>query len=140
MADKLSQAAQLVDEFFSDYDPNLYTVEDASSRMREMARMKRLLDAGSLSTARRLEKAHVYKHEGFKNAGSWLAAINGQAVGQAAASLEAAKAIEEHPLVQEAFSSGRLSETQAKEIASAGRRLSRRSEESLGRGLWTRSR
>jgi hypothetical protein len=84
-----------------------------------MARMTRLLAAGSLNTARRLEKAHVYKHEGFKNAGTWFATITGQLVGQASASLEAAKAIEEHPLVQEAFSSGRLSEAQAKEIASA---------------------
>jgi len=88
-------------------------------RMRQMERMKRRLEAGALLTARRLEKAHVYKHEGFKTAGGWLATITGQPVGQAAASLEAARVIEEQPLVQEAFSSGRLSEAQAKEIASA---------------------
>ena len=87
--------------------------------MRRMAKMKRRHGSGLSCTARRLEKAHVYKHEGFKTAGGWLATITGQPVGQAAASLEAARTIEEHPLVQEAFSSGRLSEAQAKEIASA---------------------
>jgi len=118
-ADKLLASEQLLDEFLSDYDPNLYLVEDATLRMRQMERMKRRLEAGALLTARRLEKAHVYKHEGFKTAGGWLATITGQPVGQAAASLEAARVIEVQPLVQEAFSSGRLSEAQAKEIASA---------------------
>jgi hypothetical protein len=117
--DKLLQAERLLDEFLDDYDPNLYLVDDATAVMVRMTKMERRLEAGCLSTARRLEKAHVYKHEGFKTPGNWLATITGQPVGQAAASLEAARSIEEHPLVQEAFSSGRLSEAQAKEIASA---------------------
>ena len=118
-ADKLLQAERLLDEFLDDYDPNLYLVEDATAVMVRMTKMERRLEAGRLSTARRLEKAHVYRHEGFKSAGGWLSTITGQGVGQAAASLETARAIEEQPLVQEAFSSGRLSGAQAKEIASA---------------------
>jgi hypothetical protein len=118
-ADKLLQAEKLLDEFFDSYDPNLYLVDDATDLMGRMTRMNRRVTAACLNTARRLEKVHVHKNQGFKTAAGWLASLTDQPVGQAAESLGTAKAMENHPEVKDAFSSGQLSESQAKEIASA---------------------
>lgn len=119
LSGKLLVAERVLGDFFTSYDPDLYTVDGAKEMLTRMANMSRLLDAGTLKTARRLEKAHVHEREGFKNAAGWLSTITGQPVGQAAASLQAARAIEEHPEISEAFSSGRISGAQAKEIATA---------------------
>ena len=122
MSNKLFAAEQLLVDFFGSYDPDCYAVDGATDLLRSMANMKRLIEAGTLRTARRLEKSHVHEREGYKNPGSWLSSVTGEPPGQAAASLENARQIEAHPEVQEAFSSGRLSEAQAKQIASVADR------------------
>jgi hypothetical protein len=119
VSDKLSQAERLLDDFFSTYDPYLYLIDDASDTLRRLSKMKSQVDAATLRTARRLEKANAHKEAGYKNAGNWLGDITGESAGQAAASLRDARSIEEHPEVEEAFNSGRLSGPQARLIANA---------------------
>jgi hypothetical protein len=117
-----SDIERRVGEFFAKYDPYLYLVDDANTMLGRIAKTGRLFGAAEIQTARRLEKAHVHTSEGFKDPGRWLSGITGESVGQAAAKLEIARSIEAHPQVSEAFRAGKLSEAQAKQIASAADR------------------
>jgi Domain of unknown function (DUF222) len=119
VSEKLLQAERLLDDFFSTYDPYLYLIDDASDTLRRLSKIKSQVDAATLRTARRLEKANAHKEAGYKNAGNWLGDITGESAGQAAASLRDARSIEGHPEVEEAFNSGRLSGPQARMIANA---------------------
>jgi uncharacterized protein DUF222 len=79
--------------------------------------------------ARRAEETKVWQREGHRTAAEWLAVKTGTSVGQAIGSLETARRLEALPVTQEAFSSGHLSELQAREISAAG--PDRRSERAL---------
>ena len=110
---------RLTDEFFKRYDPYLFVVDDATVMLERLSKRSRLFDAAKMRTARRLEKVEAHKEEGYKDAPSWLSAITGDSVGQAASKLETARSAEAHPSVSEALNNGNISEAQAKEISSA---------------------
>jgi hypothetical protein len=106
-------------EHFKDFDPDVCTADDAAEFVVWFAEIERIGAAGKLMAARRVEKTGLHEREGHKAAGSWLAGLTGESVGQAASRLETAKRVEAHPAVSDAFKSGAISESQAKEIASA---------------------
>ena len=110
---------RLTDEFFKRYDPYLFVVDDATVMLERLSKRSRLFDAAKMRTARRLEKVEAHKEEGYKDAPSWLSAITGDSVGQAASKLETARSAEAHPSVSEALNTGNISLAQAKEISSA---------------------
>ena len=131
-----SEIERRVGEFFAKYDPYLYLVDDANTMLGRITKARRLFGAAEVSTARRLEKAHVHEQEGFKDPGRWLSGITGESVGQAAAKLQAARSIEAHPQVSEAFRAGKLSEAQAIQIASAADRCPDRARELVEEAPW----
>ncbi len=87
--------------------------------MQVFARIERLGVAGKAVAARRVEATQVWRQEGFRSAASWMAAKTGTTTGQATATLETAKRMEDLPATSEMFRSGQLTEAQAKEISHA---------------------
>jgi hypothetical protein len=120
---------RLIDEFMAKYDPDLYVVTDATVMLERFSKLSRLWDSLKMRTARRLEKAHSYKQEGYRDAANWLSAITGDSVGQAADKLHTSKAAEAHQCVKEALDTGQISEAQAKEISSAADRCPQKADE-----------
>jgi Domain of unknown function (DUF222) len=119
VATLLSSIRKALTEFVGSFEPSCYTGDDAAKLVAEFAEIERAAAAGKLMSARRAEETRVHEREGHKSAGRWLASVTGEPVGEALADLEAARSIGSHSEVQEAFRSGRLSEAQARQIASA---------------------
>jgi hypothetical protein len=113
---------RLAEEFFSKYDPELFSVTDATVMLERTSKLTRLTDAAVMLCARRLVKVDAHKDQGFKDPAFWLSSITGEPVSQAASKLGTARAVEAHPPVSKALKSGKLSEPQAKEIAAASER------------------
>jgi len=118
-AEDVFAARDLIKRFLGSFEPVLYSGEDAKALVGVFSEVKHLAASGIMLSARRVEQTHTHELDGHKRAGSWLATITGESVGSAASSLEAARSIEAHPEISEAFRSGSLSEAKAKEIASA---------------------
>src|ERR1700722_1041329 len=106
-------------EYLKDFDPDVFTDEDAAELVVWFSDISRSATAGMLMAARRVETSGLHKREGHKEAGSWLAGLTGESVGQAASKLETQRRAEAHPAVSNAIRSGAISESQAKEIVSA---------------------
>ena len=117
-----AEAERLLGAFFAKYDPDLYVVDDATVLLERFSMMNRLVSAGMACTARRLEKANAHTSEGFKNPETWLSSITGEPVGHSASKLQTARQVEAHPVIKEAVKAGKISEPQAKQIASAADR------------------
>jgi len=69
--------------------------------------------------ARRVQDSKIWQQEGHRTAAHWIAAKTGTSVGHAIGVLDTARQLHELPSTRQAFSSGRISETQAREVASA---------------------
>jgi hypothetical protein len=109
-------------DFVASFEPSLYTGEDAAKLVATFAEIERAAAAGKLMAARRAEETRVHEREGHKSASRWLASVTGEPVGEAISDLDAARSIRASSVVEEAFKSGRLSEAQARQIASAAER------------------
>ena len=90
---------------------------EAARIVKECAEAERLLAALRVVAAATLEDKALWRREGFRSVGQWMAFKTGTAPGTAIASLEMAERMADLPLVAEAFRAGRLSEAQAREIA-----------------------
>jgi uncharacterized protein DUF222 len=69
--------------------------------------------------ARRVEECGVWRADGARTAGHWLAEKTGVTVGAATQALQTARRLDELPATAEAFRAGSLSELQAHEITMA---------------------
>ena len=118
-AEVLADTHDAVKGFASTFEPGLYSGDDAKKLVCILSEIKHVTASLIMRAARRVEETHTHERDGHKRAGSWLAGLTGESVGSAASMLEAAKSIEAHPEISDAFRSGKLSEAQAKEIASA---------------------
>ena len=115
----LMDGIDAVMRFAGSFEPGLYSGADAKKLVIMLSEHRRVTTSLIMRAAKRVEETHTHELDGHKRAGSWLATITGESVGSAASSLEAARSIEAHPEIAEAFRSGSLSEAKAKEIASA---------------------
>ena len=115
----LFSARDLVRRFVVSFEPGVYSGEDSKKLVEVLGELKRLSASGLMLAARRVEETHLHEASGHKRAGTWLAGVTGESVGSAPQMLESARSIASHPVIQEAFRSGALSEQKAKEIASA---------------------
>lgn len=96
------------------------TGEQAAELVRIYSEFERIGAAGKTLATHRVEETKVWQRDGVhRTAAHWVAAKTGTTVGQAVGVLETARKLEGLPLTREAFSSGRLSELQTHEIASA---------------------
>ena len=117
-AAQLDLALELVKGFLNGPEPDRFSGEDAERLVVKFTKIKRAASAGAILYARRAEKTGVHEREGHKQAGSWLSNLTGEPVGKAASDLDAARAMEAHPEIAEAFLQGDISESQARQIAS----------------------
>src|SRR2546429_9370170 len=87
----------------------------AARIVEECAEAERLLAAFRVLSAATLEDKALWRREGFRSVGTWMASKTGTAVGAAIGSLEMAAQLADLPLVAEAFLAGRLSDAQARQ-------------------------
>ena len=92
---------------------------DASRFVTAFVAGERICSAGKSLAAKRVAESNVWKRAGERSAGSWLAKQAGTTISDADAALETARRMEDLAGLDKAFRTGRVSETQAKEIASA---------------------
>ncbi len=79
---------------------------------------ERVCTAMKALLARRIDETNLWRDGGHRSAAHWVAEATGETVGSAARTLDTARALEQLPDTDAAFRTGRLSETQAAEIAS----------------------
>ncbi len=102
-----------------DLDPSCLRGSDAKLLVGFFSRLERLAVAGKALCALRVASTGVFETEGHRRASEWLAAESGDSLGGAVSLLEAAENLSKLPEAQEAFRSGELSASQAKEVAGA---------------------
>ncbi|HEY1733174.1 MAG TPA: hypothetical protein VGG23_01920, partial [Acidimicrobiales bacterium] len=99
-------------------DPDQLTGPDAARLVERGVAVERLGLALRVRGAHRVAETKAYA--GHKSAASWLAGATGESTGAAQNVLDVADRLADAPLVQGAFSDGKLSFAQAKVVAGAG--------------------
>ncbi|HEY5245020.1 MAG TPA: HNH endonuclease [Acidimicrobiales bacterium] len=100
------------------FAPTALSGADAAAVVAVGVEIERLGAATCTRYARRVAETKAY--DGYKSAANWLAVKTGESTGAAQGLLDVAEKLAEAPLVDEAFSDGRLSLAQAKVVAGAG--------------------
>jgi hypothetical protein len=119
MFDKVTQAERLLAEAVAALEPEVLEAKSAAKLTEAFARVERLGAAGKALAARRMADSGVWRKDGERSPAHWLAKRAGTSVGQAVATIETAQRLAELPGTEAAVKSGKLSEVQSKEIASA---------------------
>jgi uncharacterized protein DUF222 len=129
MFDRMRDAVRALREAVDAVDLRVLDGGHAVELVELSTEAERICAAVRTLAARRGEESKVWQRDGHRNAAQWVANATGTSVGQAIGMLETARKLEELPETREAFSSGRLSEIQAREIGSAA--VDRRTERAL---------
>ncbi len=112
-------AIKLLRKAVASLEPRTFRGDAAARLLKLFVEAERLAAAGKALMARRVEETRVWRCDGHRSAASWLAAAAGSSVGSAVGTLETARRLEKLPAIAEAQREGRLSETQAREVAAA---------------------
>ncbi len=83
-----------------------------------VCRWERQVAALRTAVAGRVAETRAWSGRGARDEATWLATRTGTTLGEARANLETAERLGARPVLQEAFAAGKLSEAQAREIAS----------------------
>lgn len=113
----LDELLGLIHTVVSGIDVDRLEVPEAVGVVERCAEGERLLAALRIVVTANLENKAVWRREGYRSVGAWMAAKTGTAVGTANATVEMAKLLADLPIVAAAFRDGLLSEAQAREIA-----------------------
>ncbi|HMG27487.1 MAG TPA: DUF222 domain-containing protein, partial [Acidimicrobiia bacterium] len=100
-------------------DPACIDGHDAAALFDAVSEGERVCGAMKALLARRVEETKVWRESGHRRAAHWVAEATGETVGAASRTLDTARALDGLPETDAAFRAGRLSSTQASEIASA---------------------
>ena len=100
----------------SSLDPDSMHGIHAKSLVSYFSRIERLAVAGKTLCARRVATTGVYELDGHRDPSSWLAAETGESLGSAVSILRTAENIADLREIEDAFRSGELSGTQAREL------------------------
>ena len=114
----LEQVVAALEATVAGLEPAVLSGGDAATLVAVFTRGERLCAAGKALAARRVAETRVWCAEGERSAAHWLARRSGTTLGAAAAALETVERLDDLAVTGEAFRSGRLSEVQAREIAS----------------------
>ncbi|HEV3486244.1 MAG TPA: DUF222 domain-containing protein, partial [Vicinamibacterales bacterium] len=106
-------------EIVRDLEPERLTGKGAARLVAEFAAIKNIAAAGETLCAGRVADSGAWQSSGEKTAAHWMAKTTGTSVGSAVAALETAARLPELPATDRALRTGKLSDVQAKEIASA---------------------
>ena len=93
--------------------------EEAVSLLEEIGRIENTCASARVLLSERIAGTKLWQDKGERSAAHFLARTTRTTVSRAVESLETARRLEELPATAEAFREGRVSEIQAKEIASA---------------------
>jgi len=119
MTGNLKSVRTVLEKIVGELDPNVIESTAALGLVTEFAAIEHLAAAGKALVATRVASSGAWKASGDRSAAHWMASATGTAVGTAAGLLETAARLEELPATDRAVRSGKLSEAQTKEIASA---------------------
>ncbi len=117
--DALSAAIEVIAAFVADFEPGLYSGDDAATLVSRFCRAERLCGAGKTLAAARVAESNRPERSGHKSAADWLASVTGQPVGQAVEELRLGEALAEQPGLDAAYRGGRLSRLGAALVAGA---------------------
>src|SRR5688572_24030588 len=92
---------------------------EASNLLTEIGRIENSCAAARVLLSGRISESMLWQQKGERSAAHWVARNTRTTVTRAVETLETARRLEELPRTAEAFQDGRVSETQAREIASA---------------------
>jgi uncharacterized protein DUF222/HNH endonuclease len=93
--------------------------KESESLLAEITALENTCASMRVLLSARLAQTELWRKKGERSAAHWVAKATGTTVGQAVGTLETAKRLERLPGTAEVFRTGRMSETQAREIASA---------------------
>ena len=119
MFEHVRSAVSALEAAARDLDPLCFDGRDAADLLEVAARGKRVCAAMETLLARRVDETKVWRDSGHRSAAHWVAEATGETVGAASRALDTARALEQLPDTDAAFRAGRLSETQAAEVAGA---------------------
>jgi hypothetical protein len=101
------------------FDPLCVDGREAAELLAVVSEGERVCGAMKALLARRVDESKVWRESGHRSAAHWVAEATGATVGAAARTLETARALDTLPETDAAFRAGKLSETQAAEVAGA---------------------
>jgi Domain of unknown function (DUF222) len=119
MFEKVRNARDLLREALAELEPEVLEGKAAARLVEEFAEVERLGAAGKALAARRVADSGAWRATGERSPAHWMAKTTKTSVGSAVGVLETAARVAELPATEEAVRAGRLSEAQAREIASA---------------------
>jgi Domain of unknown function (DUF222)/HNH endonuclease len=119
MFERLREVAQEIRDVVSWIRRERLGAEDAVSLLNELGRIENTCASARVLLSRRIAESTLWQDKGERSAAHFVARATRTTVAKAVETLETAKHLEELPSTTEAFQEGRVSETQAKEIASA---------------------
>ncbi|MGH2809314.1 MAG: DUF222 domain-containing protein [Actinomycetota bacterium] len=119
MFDQIQKAEDLLSGAVAELDPEVLDPAAARKLVEQFARIERLAAGGKTLALRRVETSGAWRVTGERSAAHWVARRTGTSVGNAINTIETAKRLAELPATDQALRAGKLSEVQAKEIASA---------------------
>ena len=119
MFESVEEVRLRLERVVGDLEPELLAGAAAARLVETFAAVEKLCAVGKALAARRVEETDAWRRSGRRSAADWLAATTGESYGSAAAALDTAHRLKSLPGTDEAFRAGRLSATQAREIASA---------------------
>ncbi len=121
MFDRLRSAITTIERCARELQVECLEGADAAQLVDVVGRGERVCSAMKALLAKRVAETGVWRDDGSRTAGHWLAEQTGTTIGAALQAIETARALEELPATEAAFWSGELSATQAAEITLAAR-------------------
>jgi hypothetical protein len=119
MFDQVTRARELLKKAVADLDPEVLDASAAKGLVTEFAEIERVAAAGKALAARRVASSGAWRKDGDRSPAHWMARTTKTPVGAAAGVLEAAARLKELPGTERALRAGKLTEIQAKEVATA---------------------
>ncbi|MGH2747830.1 MAG: hypothetical protein ACRDKB_07895 [Actinomycetota bacterium] len=116
---RVDRAIAALKDAVANLDPEVLEAQTSLRLVEKFAEAERLAAAGKALAAKRVAQSGAWKKSGARTPAHWMAHKTGTSVGQALGVLETAQRLPDLPKTDRAVRSGRLSEAQAREIASA---------------------
>src|SRR5271166_2432415 len=117
MCERREDLEAFLSVFVARLDESLLKGNDAKVLVGFFSRIERLASAGKAICALRVATTGVFSEDGHRHGAEWLSKQTGESLGHCVSVLESAKTISELLELAEAFLSGQLSSSQAKEVA-----------------------
>jgi hypothetical protein len=115
----LKKALDLLERAVQELDPDALDPKFAVRLVEQFSTMEKLAAAGKALASRRVAATGAWREKGDKSAAHFVARKTGDSVGAAVTVIETANRMRDLSSTEEAFRSGRLTQAQAAEIASA---------------------